>query len=118
MSSKSETTPEPKEGRAVPKKGKVERPEKGALVMIYWSDAGDHDATWKSEATIKPQDMRMVTIGIYLGIQKHDGVNHVMLAGTKSLSDNEYNTCSQIPTGIVTRIVELVERLDADTKAG
>lgn len=96
-----------------PKPARRVKPEKGSLVMVYWSDAGDHDATWKSESTIKPQDMRMVTIGIYLGVQKHEGVAHVMLAGTKSLSDNEYNTCSQVPTGIVTRIVELVEKPDA-----
>jgi hypothetical protein len=92
---------------------RVKRPDKGSLVMVYWSDAGDHESVWKSGEALKPQDMRMVTIGIYLGEQKHEGVNHVMLAGTKSLSDEQYNTCSQVPTGIVTRIVELIEKPEA-----
>lgn len=91
-------------------KGRVRRPAKGALVCVYWTDAGDHAAEWTESA--KPIDLRMATIGIYLGIRKHGGVQNVMLAGTKSLSDEQFNTCSQVPIGCVTKIVELTEKPD------
>jgi hypothetical protein len=94
------------------KKGRVKLPPKGSLVVVYWTDAGDHASAWQLEADIKAQDLRMVTVGLYLGTKKLDGVSNVMLAGTKSLSDEHLNSCSQIPTGIVTRIVELVEKPD------
>lgn len=92
---------------------RVKLPQKGSIVAVYWSDAGDHASAWQAEAEIKAQDLRMITIGLYLGTKKLDGVSNVMLAGTKSLADEHLNSCSQIPTGIVTRIVELVEKPEA-----
>lgn len=92
---------------------RVKLPTKGNIVAVYWADAGDHPSAWQAEAEIKAQDLRMVTIGIYLGTKKLDGVTNVLLAGTKSLSDEHLNSCSQIPTGIVTRIVELIEKPEA-----
>lgn len=93
---------------------RIALPAKGAMVIVYWFDAGDHDANWKDGSKITPEDWRMVTIGIFLGVKRHSGVPNVMLAGTKSLADEQVNTCSQIPLGCVTQIVELVEKLDAN----
>ena len=78
--------------------------------MVYWNDAGDHlEPGWQDANTVDPVDLHMVSIGIYLGTKK----GNVMLAASKCLSDDEVNTISQVPTGCVTRIVELMEKLDA-----
>ena len=92
---------------------RVALPAKGAMVIVYWADAGDHAGAWVRPEELKATDLRMVSIGVYLGVQVQSGVKNVMLAGTKSLADEHFNTCSQVPLGCVTQIVELVERLDA-----